>query len=191
MRCCALVENQAWPALSRGGIFEYTSAMLSSNSLPLFSAIVAAPFGAVGIRTEQGQVCEVVYLPPRFDEQAPTDAVAERAANQIARYLEQPDTVFDLPLAAVGTAFQQRVWKAISAIPMGDVLTYGQVARLVQSAPRAVGQACGANWYPLIIPCHRVTAAGGLGGFSNDGDVQGFHIGVKRWLLAREGVSFA
>jgi methylated-DNA-[protein]-cysteine S-methyltransferase len=165
--------------------------MLPANSSPLFAAIVAAPFGAVGIRTAQGYVSEVVYLPPRFVAQAATDPVAQLAADQIARYLAQPDAVFDLPLAEVGTAFQRRVWQAISAIPMGEVLTYGQVARLVQSAPRAVGQACGANWFPLIIPCHRVTAAGGLGGFSNDGDVQGFHIGVKRWLLAREGVSFA
>jgi methylated-DNA-[protein]-cysteine S-methyltransferase len=161
--------------------------ILASDSL--FSAIVAAPFGAVGIRTERGLVAELVYLPPRFDEQAPTDAVAERAAQQLTRYLADADAVFDLPLAAVGTAYQRRVWGAISAIPKGQVRTYGDVARSLRSAPRAVGQACGANWFPLLIPCHRVTAAGGLGGFSNDGDAQGFHVGVKRWLLAHEGVS--
>jgi methylated-DNA-[protein]-cysteine S-methyltransferase len=165
--------------------------MIPSDFSPLFSAVVEAPFGAVGIRTGADTVLEMVYLPPRFDAQAPTDALAARAARQVARYLEQADFVFDLPLAPVGTAFQSRVWRAISAIPRGEVLTYGQVARLVQSAPRAVGQACGANWFPLIIPCHRVTAAGGLGGFSNDGDVHGFHIGVKRWLLAHEGVALA
>lgn len=171
--------------------FKYTSAMQTPQSPGLFSAIVAAPFGAVGIRTSAGQVSELVYLPPRFGEQAPSDAVAERAAHQVARYLAQADSGFDLPLAPVGTAFQRRVWDAISAIAIGEVLTYGEVARLVQSAPRAVGQACGANWFPLIVPCHRVTAAGGLGGFSNDGDVQGFHVGVKRWLLAHEGVALA
>jgi methylated-DNA-[protein]-cysteine S-methyltransferase len=163
----------------------------SSLSAPLFSAVVEAPFGGIGIRTGGGTVLEVVYLPPRFNEQAPTDALAARAAKQVAQYLVQPDFVFNLPLAPVGTAFQSRVWRAISAIPLGEVLTYGQVAKLVQSAPRAVGQACGANWFPLIIPCHRVTASGGLGGFSNDGDVHGFHIGVKRWLLAHEGVAIA
>ncbi len=157
----------------------------------LFSAIVAAPFGAVGIRTHAGQIAEMVYLPPRFDEQAATDAAAERAAQQVARYLADPEGRFDLPLATVGTAFQQRVWQAIASIPRGSVRTYGDVARLVRSAPRAVGQACGANWFPLVIPCHRVTAAGGLGGFSNDGDLQGFHVGVKRWLLAHEGVALA
>jgi methylated-DNA-[protein]-cysteine S-methyltransferase len=153
--------------------------------------VVEAPFGAVGIRTGDDAVLELVYLPPRFEARKPVGAVARLAAAQVKAYLKKPDFVFDLPLAPVGTPFQSRVWSAISAIPRGDVLTYGQVARLVQSAPRAVGQACGANWFPLIIPCHRVTATGGLGGFSNDGDLQGFHIGVKRWLLAHEGVTLA
>jgi methylated-DNA-[protein]-cysteine S-methyltransferase len=155
----------------------------------LFSAIVAAPFGAVGIRTEPGLVRELVYLPAHYAEKSPTDALAEQAARQIERYFAEPDFRFNLPLAPVGTAFQQKVWKTISAIPRGDVLTYGEVARIIQSAPRAVGQACGANWYPLVVPCHRVTATGGLGGFANHDDATGFHLGVKRWLLAHEGVA--
>ncbi|MET0964601.1 MAG: methylated-DNA--[protein]-cysteine S-methyltransferase, partial [Noviherbaspirillum sp.] len=100
----------------------------------------------------------------------------------------EPDFRFELPLATVGTGFQQRVWSAIAAIPRGSVRTYGGIARLLGSAPRAVGQACGANWFPLVVPCHRVVAAGGLGGFSNSDDAAGFHLGVKRWLLAHEGV---
>jgi len=159
-----------------------------SHNSQLFSAIVEAPFGAVGIRTEAGVVRELVYLPRSFNEKAPMDPVSEQAAKQVERYLNEPDFRFDLPLAHVGTDFQRRVWGAISAIPRGEVLTYGQVAKLIRSAPRAVGQACGANWYPLIIPCHRVTASGGLGGFSNHDDETGFHLGIKRWLLAHEGV---
>jgi methylated-DNA-[protein]-cysteine S-methyltransferase len=154
----------------------------------LFSAVVAAPFGAVGIRTEAGALREMVYLPARFAPQAPSDALAERVARQLEHYLNDPDFRFDLPLPEVGTAFQRKVWDVIASIPRGEVLTYGDVARRIQSAPRAVGQACGANWYPLVIPCHRVTAAGGLGGFSNHDDATGFHVGVKRWLLAHEGV---
>ena len=154
----------------------------------LFSAIVAAPFGAVGIRTETGQLRELVYLPPHFSEKAALDAVAEQAGAQIARYLADADFPFSVPLAEAGSAFQQRVWAAIAAIPRGSVRTYGQVAKQIGSAPRAVGQACGANWFPLIIPCHRVLAAGGLGGFSHHADEHGFHLGVKRWLLAHEGV---
>lgn len=154
----------------------------------LFSAIVAAPFGGVGIRTDAGVVTELVYLPKQFDEKPAVDALSENVARQVARYLVEPDFRFDVPLVARGTAFQRKVWDVIAAIARGDVLTYGEVARIIGSAPRAVGQACGANWFPLIIPCHRVTAAGGLGGFSHHDDETGFHVGVKRWLLAHEGI---
>jgi methylated-DNA-[protein]-cysteine S-methyltransferase len=166
----------------------YPIAMNRTSSTVLFSAIVEAPFGAIGIRTEPGVVRELVYLPSQFDEKAPVDALSERAAQQVERYLADADFRFDLPLAEVGTAFQRKVWEVISSIPRGDVLTYGEVAKIIRSAPRAVGQACGANWFPLVIPCHRVTATGSLGGFSNHDDETGFHLGIKRWLLRHEGV---
>ena len=158
----------------------------------IFSAIVPAPFGAIGIRTVAGRVHELVYLPPHFGEQraAAADAAAAMAARQVAAYLVDPDFRFDLPLPAVGTAFQRKVWAAISAIARGTVRTYGQVGTHIGcGSPRAIGQACGANWFPLVVPCHRVTASGGLGGFSNHDDANGFHLGVKRWLLLHEGVS--
>ncbi|HEY4541996.1 MAG TPA: methylated-DNA--[protein]-cysteine S-methyltransferase [Noviherbaspirillum sp.] len=154
----------------------------------IFVAVLKTPFGALGVRTAGEVLRELVYLPPAYEAAAPTEAVAERVARQIECYLRDPDYRFDLPLAPAGTEFQRRVWAAISAIPRGEVLTYGHIAKHLRSAPRAVGQACGANWYPIIIPCHRVTASGGLGGFSNSDDEAGFHLGVKRWLLAHEGV---
>jgi methylated-DNA-[protein]-cysteine S-methyltransferase len=157
----------------------------------IFSAIVAAPFGAIGIRTEDACVRELVYLPPHFQEKDAQDAVADEAARQVERYFADPDFAFNLPMTALGSAFQRRVWDAICAIPRGSVRTYGQIAKLIESAPRAVGQACGANWFPLVIPCHRVTASGGLGGFSNHDDENGFHLSVKRWLLKHEGASAA
>ena len=155
----------------------------------LFNAIVPAAFGALGIRTLEGRVRELVYLPPSFEEQAADNEVAAQVAEQVARYLADPDFHFDLPLFEAGTDFQRRVWSEISSIPRGSVKTYGQLAKTIGSAPRAVGQACGANWFPLIIPCHRVTASGGLGGFSNQDDENGFHLSVKRWLLRHEGAT--
>ena len=156
----------------------------------IFSAIVGAPFGAIGVRTDAGLVKELVYLPPHFGEKDPTDVLAELAAKQVQHYLADPDFHFDLPLPEVGSPFQRKVWDAIRAIPRGTVRTYGQVGKHIGcGSPRAVGQACGANWFPLVIPCHRVTAAGGLGGFSNHDDENGFHLSVKRWLLAHEGVN--
>ena len=172
-------------------MLRYTASMNPSQGSTLFSAIVAAPFGAVGIRTESGRVRELVYLPPHFSEKDAEDAAAELAAAQVAHYLRDPDVVFTLPLQEAGSVFQRRVWDAIASIPRGTVKTYGQVAKHIGSAPRAVGQACGANWFPLVIPCHRVTAAGGLGGFSNHDDENGFHLSVKRWLLKHEGVTTA
>lgn len=163
--------------------------MKTTQGSSLFSAIVAAPFGAIGIRTEAGIVKELVYLPPHFAEKEALDAVADEAARQVEQYLLDPDFRFTFALPEVGSAFQRKVWAAIASIPRGTVRTYGQVASHIGSAPRAVGQACGANWFPLVIPCHRVTAAGGLGGFSHHDDEHGFHLSVKRWLLAHEGVN--
>jgi len=154
----------------------------------LFSAVVHTPFGGMGVRTEAGVIRELVTLPRHFREKDATDALAARAVRQILRYLKDPQFRFTLPVAEVGSAFQQRVWGAIAQIPCGQVRTYGDIARHIRSGPRAVGQACGANWYPLIVPCHRVTAAGGLGGFSHQDDEDGFYLEVKRWLLRHEGV---
>jgi methylated-DNA-[protein]-cysteine S-methyltransferase len=186
VRFFSSVETGAASARPR---VRYTVGMNPSQASSLFSAIVPAPFGAVGIRTDAGIVKELVYLPPHFGEQDAADAVADAAARQVAAYLRDPDFRFTLALPEVGSAFQRKVWAAISAIERGTVKTYGDVARHIGSAPRAVGQACGANWFPLVIPCHRVTAAGGLGGFSHHDDEHGFHLSVKRWLLAHEGVN--
>jgi methylated-DNA-[protein]-cysteine S-methyltransferase len=155
------------------------------SDAPYFDAVIEYPAMRVGVRAAQGRLQEICYLPRSVALVAPRNRLAERAARQFARYLEDPDFRFDLPLARRGSEFQRRVWDAIAGIPRGRTLTYGQVARLVRSAPRAVGQACGANWFPLVIPCHRVVAAGGIGGFGNHGE--GYHLEIKRWLLRHEG----
>ncbi|AOJ01147.1 MULTISPECIES: methylated-DNA--[protein]-cysteine S-methyltransferase [Burkholderia] len=155
----------------------------------MFNAVIDAPFGKMGIRTDASVVREIVYLPESMKSVAPDTTLAKRAARQIERYFERASARFDLPLAAVGTPFQHRVWNAISAIPPGVVLTYGQIAKQIGSAPRAVGQACGSNYFPLVIPCHRVVASGGIGGFANHDD-DGYFLKVKRWLLAHEGVQY-
>ena len=71
------------------------------------------------------------------------------------------------------------------AIPCGHVLTYGEIAAQLGSSPRAVGQACGNNPIPIVIPCHRVVAKSGMGGFMHHNG--GFALDIKRWLLAHEG----
>lgn len=148
-----------------------------------FHAVAVFPAMRVGVRAAEC-VEELVFLPHDFRACAPANRLAERALRQLERYRDDPEYRFDLPLAAAGTAFQRRVWEAIAAVPRGRTATYGALARALGSVPRAVGQACGANPFPLVIPCHRIVAAGGLGGFAHQRD--GFLLGVKRWLLSHE-----
>lgn len=151
-------------------------------------AIVDAPGFALGVVCDEDWIEEIEFLPPQAG-QPPRTALAGEAVRQLRAWLGDPDFVFGLPLKPSGTAFQRRVWRAIETIPRGATRTYGDLARDLGNAPRAVGQACGANPFPLIIPCHRVVAAqkglnGGLGGFDRHGG--GFLLDVKRWLLAHE-----
>ena len=155
----------------------------------IFSAIVALPFGKIGVRTAGSVITELCYLPPSYDEKPAEDEIAARAVRQLQCYCLNPDFQFELPLARVGSEFQHKVWDTISAIPRGSVRTYGELARHIGSAPRAVGQACGANWFPVVIPCHRVTSSTGLGGFANSDDPNSYLLNIKRWLLAHEGLS--
>jgi methylated-DNA-[protein]-cysteine S-methyltransferase len=150
-----------------------------------FQAKLRAPFGVLGVRTSGTRLAEIVFLRPGGAAVAPRDGVAERACAQLERYLADPEFHFDLPLAPCGTPFQRRVWSKIAAIVPGRTCSYGEIARELDSAARAVGQACGANPLPLVVPCHRVLAAGGIGGFAHHEG--GFHLAVKRWLLAHEG----
>ncbi|KPN70822.1 methylated-DNA--[protein]-cysteine S-methyltransferase [Neisseria sp. 83E34] len=93
---------------------------------------------------------------------------------------------FNHPISKQGTVFQQKVWQAIADIPAGQVLTYQDIARKIGSHPRAVGGACGKNPLALVVPCHRVVAKQGLGGFSSG---NGNALAIKHWLLQHEGVN--
>lgn len=151
---------------------------------PRFQAKLETAFALVGIRTEGEELAEIVYLPRSAGTLAPANALAERACMQIERYAADPEYRFALPLKTLGTAFQRRVWEQIAAIPCGQTRRYGDLARALHSAPRAVGQACGTNYFPLVIPCHRVVAATGLGGFAHASG--GYLLEVKRRLLLHE-----
>ncbi len=153
----------------------------------LFDAKVATPFAVLGIRASSELVTRIEYLPRGVATLAPTNKLAAEVCRQIEKYLDDAQFEFDLPFEYRGTAFQQRVWRAIQAIPRGKTLTYLEVAGLLQSAPRPVGGACGANRLPLIIPCHRVVASGGIGGFMHARG--GEPIQIKQWLLRHERVT--
>jgi methylated-DNA-[protein]-cysteine S-methyltransferase len=150
----------------------------------MFDVIVDFPRMKVAVATRGGRVSEIRYLPPSSASKCPGNELAERAARQLERYREDPDTRFDLPLLIEGTPFQRRLWDALCEIPRGRTLTYGELARRLGGEARAVGQACGDNRLPIVIPCHRVVAANGIGGFAHATD--GYLLEAKRWLLAHE-----
>ena len=130
----------------------------------IFDARLATPFAVLGIRTAGELLTGIEYLPRGAATLDPTNKFAAKVCRQIEKYLDDAEFGFDLPFEYRGTAFQQRVWQAIHAIPSGKTLTYLEVARQLKSAARPVGGACGANRIPLVIPCHRVVASGGIGG---------------------------
>jgi len=154
----------------------------------MYDVIVEFPRMKVGVRARDGRVTDICYLPLSAPLLAPRTSLGERAAKQLEGYRANPDAPFDLPLLIEGTPFQRRLWSALCEIPRGKTVTYGELARRL-GAPglemrRAVGQACGDNRLPIVIPCHRVVAANGLGGFAHA--TGGYLLEAKRWLLAHE-----
>jgi methylated-DNA-[protein]-cysteine S-methyltransferase len=150
----------------------------------VFDVVVAFPWMKVAVKTREERVSEIRYLPSSAPLVEPQNALAARAARQLEQYLADPDAAFDLPLLVEGTPFQRRLWDALCEIPRGKTLTYGALAKRLDAEARAVGQACGDNRLPIVIPCHRVVAADGIGGFAHS--TGGYLVEVKRWLLAHE-----
>lgn len=162
------------------------------NSIPTddLAAILSIPADrqrpafSIGIRCDSDQVIGIDYLPPR-SQHAANDPLSMEVIRQLQAWLRNSRFVFGLPLAPAGTHFQRRVWQSIADIPAGETRSYGEIARQLASGPRAVGNACGANPYPIIVPCHRVIAADrGLGGFARQRG--GLLLEIKRWLLWHE-----
>ena len=154
----------------------------------IYAAVLSTPVFSIGIRCNDDEITEITYLEQQ-GEVAPQTPLAREAVRQLRVWLKDPGFEFGLPLAPAGTYFQRRVWNAVAAIPRGHTMSYGEVAAAIHSGPRAVGNACGANPYPIIVPCHRVVAANhGLGGFGRNSD--GFLLDIKKWLLHREHAGF-
>jgi len=137
------------------------------------------PLGPLTLSEEDGAIVALDWGRGRDQEET---AALRAAADQLQDYFDARRASFDLKLAPFGSAFRQRVWAALQAIPPGETRGYGDLARTLGTAARAIGGANGANPIPIIIPCHRVVGAGGtLGGYSG-----GEGPSTKRYLLDLE-----
>jgi methylated-DNA-[protein]-cysteine S-methyltransferase len=137
------------------------------------------PLGSLTLSEEAGAIVALDWGWGRDQTQTP---LLVHARDQLHAYFDGALQNFNLPLAPAGTPYRRRMWDALVAIPWGQTRTYLQLAEAAGGSPRAVGGAMGANPIPIIIPCHRVLAARGIGGYSG-----GEGLPTKRFLLALEG----
>jgi methylated-DNA-[protein]-cysteine S-methyltransferase len=151
-----------------------------------YDAVVATPVGRLGIVLEDGALADVSFLSDTVALQPPRTTAAKKICRQLRSYFANPRHSFRLPLTLSGTLFQQCVWRALRRIPAGRTLSYGALARKLATSARAVGNACRANPIPIVIPCHRVVAANGAGGFM--GKRSGSALRLKHRLLEHEHV---
>jgi methylated-DNA-[protein]-cysteine S-methyltransferase len=143
------------------------------------SLSIPSPVGQLTIDEEDDAIVAIRWADEPAGNGSPLLA---EAARQLDAYFAGQRSHFDLPLAPAGSSFEARVWSAMQLIPYGETRSYGDLASMIGSAPRPVGRACGRNPIPIVIPCHRVLARGGLGGYSGQGG-----LATKQSLLTLEG----
>jgi len=140
---------------------------------------LASPFGLLTLTEQSGLITGVFWGGGGSD----ATSILTEALRQLAAYFSGTLTRFTLPIAP-GTGFQSQIRAAMQAIPFGETRTYGQLAKALNVTPQAIGQGCGANPMPILVPCHRVLGTTTLGGFSAPGGVE-----TKVALLRHEGAA--
>ena len=149
-----------------------------------YSLVIDSPLGRLGMLVVDQQVDRLDYLDAATPLRAASGPFERRLVQQLENYFDNPRAGFSVAFTLAGTPFQQRVWQALTSISCGDTLTYGELAARLGTGARALGNACRRNPVSIIVPCHRVVAAGGIGGYS--GSTGGAQLARKRWLLAHE-----
>ncbi len=154
-----------------------------------YDAIFSTDIATIGIQLENSKLIKVDYLTNKNNKK-PTSKLAENIQNKIEKYLRDSSKTNNLKIDVKldVTPFQEKVLNQLVLIPYGETKTYGEIAKKLKTSPRAVGNACRRNPVPIVIPCHRVVASKGLGGYS--GATEGETHDIKRHLLKLEGVSY-
>lgn len=150
----------------------------------MFDAVIQTPIGNLGIIVSDTALLGIEFLSDDVDLIPPKASMSKKVVSQLKSYFKDPKFHFDLPIELNGRPFQKAVWCALKKIPVGKTKTYSELSDELDSGPRAVGNACRHNPIPVVIPCHRIVAKNGLGGFA--GDTTGRKMEIKRWLLGHE-----
>ncbi len=157
---------------------------MMTKELSFYQATLESPLGMIGIRTNEEKITHLVYLLKNHALIKPATYIAKEAVVQLQCYFADPTYPFQLALQIKGTPFQEKLWHHLLTIPVGATYTYGEIAKALNSNPRAVGNACRVNPLPIFVPCHRIVAQDGIGGYT--GETSGIEIDRKRWLLTHE-----
>lgn len=161
------------------------------QSIAEYDFLYDSPTGQLGVCIDSESITQIVWL-EQDSQKTSKFSLGKRVNEKLKKkiilaldsYFESGSFDDEITLCPDGTNFQKKVWQALKRIPLGTVKTYGDVAKELKTSSRAVGQACRRNNIPLFIPCHRVVAAQGIGGFMG-----GYrHVERKRWLLQHEGI---
>jgi methylated-DNA-[protein]-cysteine S-methyltransferase len=150
-----------------------------------YDACLKTPFATLGLRFDKGKLVGVDFVEPGMKVKAVT-AESKNACKQIKSYCSKKPSgkCFNIKVKPTGTQFQKKVWGELQKIPVGTVVTYGELAKRLKTSARAVGNACRKNPVPIVVPCHRVVSKVGLGGYA--GRTAGEFFKIKEWLLNHE-----
>ena len=136
-------------------------------------------FGWISAIEENGKITEIKFLKTK---NVGKSLILKKLKKMINKYFSKQETSFNLPLEIKGSLLQKKIWKELIKIPYGKTKSYGDIAKIVKTSPRYVGNVCGQNKHLLVVPCHRVIRTdGSLGGFSSPGG-----LGIKKRLLSLE-----
>ena len=147
---------------------------------------INSPVGPLKLKLDEGFLVKLDFSPRAQVSNCQLPAPLRDVCEQLEGYFNDPAWEFDVKMKNTGTSYQNKVWRALQRIKPGNLVTYGALARKINSAARAIGGACRSNPVPIIVPCHRVVAASSSGGFC--GKTSGPAMDIKHWLLEHEAV---
>ena len=161
---------------------------MDSDNRKEYAAVIDIPACTIprrlGVSMHGDVVTCIDFLAETEELKSPENSGAKKVVSELMSYFKNPSFRFTIQAQPAGSDFRKNVWKALKNIPTGDTRSYGDIADMLDSSARAVGGACRDNPVPIIIPCHRVIARNGFGGYS--GKTDGWELEFKRWLLNHE-----